>query len=452
MKAVVSARGCSSRATAGAARPIVVVARRAGRAAAASIAPRASAAPSTASAAPATTKPAPASSYAGRMRAGFLASLQHINPAFSGIASEAQFMGLLQQLTAAGKLPQPLLAQWQDFYASYRGAVVGSGAPGAGEELAARVQATIADTVFNQMAGGDRAYEFPSAHRRLLEPYDYYQFGQRYVGSLIDFENSVLGRPDRWARAAEQLKSGDNVIILANHQTEADPGVFAHMLAASHPEMAEEVNYVAGDRVVTDPLCKPFSMGRNLFCVHSKRHMGDDPVIKASKMETNRKTLVAMQRALNAGGCLLWIAPAGGRDRPDAQTGQWLPDKWDPTAVELMRNLAARAKPQGHIYPMAMYSWPVMPPPKVVEKAVGERRVTAYSGVGISLCEELKEEELAPAPKDASAEEKEAAQKALADAAQRRVTDEYRLLERAILDPAARAAEPGVWAQPFLDA
>ena len=31
-----------------------------------------------------------------------------------------------------------------------------------------------------------------------------------------------------------------------------------------------EVIYVAGDRVVTDALCKPFSMGRNLFCVHSK--------------------------------------------------------------------------------------------------------------------------------------------------------------------------------------
>ena len=361
-------------------------------------------------------------------------------------------MGLLEQLSAAGKLPQPLLESWRDFYASYRGAVVGSGAPGAGEELAARVQATIADTVFNQMAGGDRAYEFPSAHRRLLDPYDYYEFGQRYVGSLIDFESSVLGRPDRWQRVSEQLKRGDNVVLLANHQTEADPGVFAHMLAASHPEMAQEVNYVAGDRVVTDPLCKPFSMGRNLFCVHSKRHMGDDPKIKAAKMETNRKTLVAMQRALNAGGCLLWIAPAGGRDRPDATTGAWLPDKWDPAAVELMRNLAARAKPAGHLYPMAMFSWPVMPPPKAVEKNLGERRVTAYSGVGISLCEELTEAELAPAPKDATAEAKEGAAKALADLAQRRVTEEYALLERAILDPSVRAAEPKVWAQPFLEA
>jgi glycerol-3-phosphate O-acyltransferase len=109
------------------------------------------------------------------------------------------------------------------------------------------------------------------------------------------------------------------VVLLANHQTEADPGVFAHMLATSHPSLATDVIYVAGDRVVTDALCKPFSMGRNLFCVHSKKHLDDVPELKASKMETNRKTLVAMQRAFNAGGTLVWIAPSGGRDRCGGQ-------------------------------------------------------------------------------------------------------------------------------------
>ena len=29
------------------------------------------------------------------------------------------------------------------------------------------------------------------------------------------------------------------------------------------------------------------------------------------------------------GGLLMWIAPSGGRDRPDAQ-GRWLPDRSDP--------------------------------------------------------------------------------------------------------------------------
>lgn len=80
-------------------------------------------------------------------------------------------------------------------------------------------------------------------------------------------------------------------------------------------------------------------MGRNLFCVHSKKHMDDVPELKAAKMETNRKTLVAMQRRLNEGGCLIWIAPSGGRDRPK-EDGKWSPDPFDPAAVDLMKSLA----------------------------------------------------------------------------------------------------------------
>jgi hypothetical protein len=67
----------------------------------------------------------------------------------------------------------------------------------------------------------------------------------------------------------------------------------------------------------------------------------------------------------STGGALVWIAPSGGRDRPDAD-GKWTPDPFDPTAVELMASLIGRAKKPGHLYPMAMYSYPIMPPPKKV--------------------------------------------------------------------------------------
>ena len=40
-------------------------------------------------------------------------------------------------------------------------------------------------------------------------------------------------------------------------------GVWALLLEHSHPRLATDVFYVAGDRVVSDPLCKPFSMGRS---------------------------------------------------------------------------------------------------------------------------------------------------------------------------------------------
>ncbi len=35
-------------------------------------------------------------------------------------------------------------------------------------------------------------YTFPSYHMRILEPYNYYEFGQNYVRTLINFETSVV--------------------------------------------------------------------------------------------------------------------------------------------------------------------------------------------------------------------------------------------------------------------
>ena len=38
------------------------------------------------------------------------------------------------------------------------------------------------------------------------------------------------------------------------------------------------------------------------------------------------------------GSQLLWIAPSGGRDRPNAE-GVWMPSPFDASSVELMRQL-----------------------------------------------------------------------------------------------------------------
>ena len=68
-------------------------------------------------------------------------------------------------------------------------------------------------------------YTFPSFHTRIQEPYNYYEFGQRYVRNLIDFENSVVGHLEVFDTIQAQLEAGENVVLLANHQTEADPAV-----------------------------------------------------------------------------------------------------------------------------------------------------------------------------------------------------------------------------------
>jgi hypothetical protein len=63
-----------------------------------------------------------------------------------------------------------------------------------------------------------------------------------------------------------------------------------------------------------------------------------------------------------------------------------MPAKFDPSAVDLMRHLTKRAKPDGHLFPLAMHSGEMMPPPKSTEKSLGERRLTYFTGVGESCC------------------------------------------------------------------
>lgn len=343
---------------------------------------------------------------------------------FGAVDSEEALFGLLRAGQASGKIPERMIYAVNELYNNYKNAIISSGLPGADEAFVAKVMASVCERVLMELTP-EGAYTFPSYHQRILKPYNYYNFGQRYIRGLVDFSKSVLGHADRFAALREQLKAGHNVVLLANHQTEADPAVFALLLEAEFPELATDVIYVAGDRVVTDPLCKPFSMGRNLFCVHSKKHLDDVPELKAEKMAMNRRTLRAMQTALNEGGKLLWIAPSGGRDRSvDPVTGENTPDRFDPSAVELMRALLTKASHPGHIYPLAMYSYRIMPPPKSVEKAIGERRLVFHAPVGISLCEEMSLETLAPE----AGEDKEAKQQKVADDAWNKVCQEYKAM------------------------
>ena len=158
--------------------------------------------------------------------------------------------------------------------------------------------------------------------------------------------------------------------------------------------------------------------------------------LRDAKQAINRKTVTLMIKALNEGGKLLWIAPSGGRDRPSAETGAWSPAPFDPAAVELMRQLTAKAKPAGHLYPLAMESGSMMPPPPATEKAVGERRLTNYVGVGIALGAKLDVEAIVAGIDEA---DRDARSAAVGAAAQKAVEGEYAGLL------AAMAAGPGSW-------
>ncbi|KAL5537552.1 hypothetical protein UlMin_044231, partial [Ulmus minor] len=153
--------------------------------------------------------------------------------------------------------------------------------------------------------------------------------------------------------------------------------------------------YVAGDRVLTDPLCKPFSMGRNLICVYSKKHMNDVPELAEMKRKANTRSLKEMALLLRGGSQIIWIAPSGGRDRPDPVTGEWYPAPFDASSVDNMRRLVEHSGTPGHIYPLALLCHNIMPPPPQVEKEIGEKRVISFHGVGVSAASEVSFSDIA---------------------------------------------------------
>ncbi|KAI3816286.1 hypothetical protein L1987_15979 [Smallanthus sonchifolius] len=83
--------------------------------------------------------------------------------------------------------------------------------------------------------------------------------------------NHMVAMSPFFSEIEQQLKQGENSII-----------------------------YVAGDRVITDPLCKPFSMGRNLLCVYiKKKHMNDVPEPADMNRRANTRSLKEMTLLLS---------------------------------------------------------------------------------------------------------------------------------------------------------
>ena len=297
------------------------------------------------------------------------------------------------------------------------------------EALASKATTFIFKDMVKAYAGQllGNPYEFPSYHRAIRSPYDYFQMANMYIGSLIDFDRSILRNPERWSEIQSQLDDGQNVILLANHQSEGDAAFIPLLTEVSHPGLGQRVTYVAGDRVVTDLLAKPFSMGKDLLCVHSKKHMNDVPEDKAKKMKQNLSTIKEMQRLLNRGGMLIWIAPAGGRDRRKAD-GTLAPDRFDPQAIDMMRKLGTKASAaKTHFYPLAMATYDIMPPPATSEKSIGEERVVNYTGVGLSLGEAIDVSSNGPWNQSTNESTDEAT--ALANFVLAKVTEEYNLIK-----------------------
>ncbi|MCB1148735.1 MAG: 1-acyl-sn-glycerol-3-phosphate acyltransferase [Chlamydiia bacterium] len=231
-------------------------------------------------------------------------------------------------------------------------------------------------------------YPFPPYHRKIEKPFDYGKFALDFFRPLIVFEESKLVGTKNLDRIAGYVSAGENVILFANHQTEPDPQILKLMVEKTHPELASELIFVAGDRVTTDPIAVPASKGCNLFCIHSKKHIENPPEKKAEKLAHNQRTLRLMGEMLSAGGLCIYIAPSGGRDRKNAE-GVVEVAPFDPQSIELLYLIARSASRPTHFFPLTLDTYAILPPPPSVEKELGEVRTATRAPVTVSFGPEI---------------------------------------------------------------
>lgn len=235
--------------------------------------------------------------------------------------------------------------------------------------------------------------DFPSYHQRIREPFDHYKFGFDFSSVLLDRSKSSVIGVENAAEAENYVKQGHNVIFLSNHQSEGDPYAIDFMLdwiAGRSREFCEDMVFMAGDRVRNDPMVSPFSAGRNLLTVYSKKHMNDNPELRNQKLMHNRRTISETQKMFKEGGRALWFAPSGGRDRRSIKTGNVEVSSFDEGAVDMMKFTAMKSGKPFHFYPMALWTYDMLPPPSNVGGAkMGEERVVKYTPMHMYIGKEI---------------------------------------------------------------
>lgn len=280
-------------------------------------------------------------------------------------------------------IPPKIAALIQSFSKNYLEETAKSGIP---LEERSRIFLKLQELVSEQIR---HPHKFTLFHHSIRAPFDYYQFGLDFIRPLIDLKNSHTHGLQYVKQMVDQLSRGDNVILLANHQTEPDPQIISLLLEAHHhADFAAQMIFVAGHRVIEDPMAIPLSMGRNLLCIYSKKHIDTPPEEKPKKVSHNQRTMKKMVMLLAEGGKCIYVAPSGGRDRPNAE-GKIEAAPFDPQSIEMFRLMAQKANRPTHFYPLALSTFALFPPPDSVEKELGEQREAYFSPVQISFGEEI---------------------------------------------------------------
>lgn len=290
---------------------------------------------------------------------------------------------LVARLRSVGEcIPEKYRQILFQFFHCYREAILSSGQPAS---AAGSMLLLFLDLVQEQFL---HPYLFQPYHKKVRHPIDYYQFSLDFISPLIDLPHSRIYGEKNIRTIQSQLKKGENVVLLANHQTEPDPQIIAILLKEKYPELAEQIIYVAGERVVTEPLAIPFSLGCDLLCIYSKRYIDHPPELKAKKQLHNKNTMELMSRLLQEGGKIIYVAPSGGRDRKNSE-GKVEIAPFDPQSIEMFYLMARKAKTPTHFYPFALSTYDVMPPPETIQKELGEMRTAKRTPVFLAFPKEF---------------------------------------------------------------
>jgi len=238
-------------------------------------------------------------------------------------------------------------------------------------------------------------FQFSPFHQQIRKPFDYYAFGLDFLRPLVDKSACRMVGKERWKLLAELQKKGHNIVLLANHQIEADPQAIGLLLEDINPKFASDIIFVAGERVLTDPLAIPFSLGCNLLCIYSKKYMDQqEPEERLRRQLYNKKTMEMMAQLLSEGGKCIYVAPSGGRDRKNEQ-GEVEVAPFDAQSIEMFYLMARRSHVPTHFFPLTLSTYELLPPPDRVQKELGEPRRVAYTGIGMALGEKCNMEALA---------------------------------------------------------
>lgn len=292
------------------------------------------------------------------------------------------YLSKLEYYSKNGKLPQKYMQILHNFYLSYSEAIERNGD---NIKTYESLLLQYLDLVIEQLKN---PFLFESFHKRIKTPFDYHAFGLEIFRPLILFNESKVHRINYVNQIEAFLAKGENVILLANHQIEPDPQVINLLLEKTHSKLAEEMIFVAGHRVITDPLAIPLSMGCNLLCIFSKKYLETIPEHKEEKLLHNQRTMKKMSQLLSEGGKCIYVAPSGGRDRPN-EKGKIDVAHFDPQSIEMFWLMAQKAERPTHFFPLALATYHLLPPPHSIEKDVGEHRHASCTPVHLAFNEEI---------------------------------------------------------------